>query len=266
MYADSDGLVKCCSAGTKHCTDPVHPTNGKCCPAGTSYSFDAIAGKGDCCPPNQTFLRTSCTAPTPLPRLNSPAVQIDSGCSGCGNGNLCSANGHLGIQYGHCYTMTDSNGKQITRDEDYRYKQQDYQNDRTIGLVFRVCNSTYDCTQKLDQYVPERGYWFQLDQNGWRDGKSPGWMIFRDTYVLSMAKSWGNDGQPYANFTGKGSCFFGNCAISLQFGISDTSGLLGMASYGGGTLSRCNNLNSWRPYSYQEVACNTEINAWPPQP
>lgn len=190
-------------------------------------------------------------------------MQINSGCSGCGNGNVCSANGHLGIQYGHCYTMTDLNGNQIQRDEDYRYKQQGFSNDRTIGLVFRICNSTVDCTQKLDQYVPERGYWFQLDQNGWRDGTSPGWMIFADIWVLSMSKTWSTGGYPLANFTGKGSCFFGECAISLQFGIGDNPGLLGMASYGGGTLSRCSNPNSWRPYYYQEVGCNTEINAWP---
>jgi hypothetical protein len=261
--ADSDGLLKCCLGDTKHSADPIHPANGKCCPSGTSYIFDAISGKGDCCPRGQTFLGTTCMVATPPAHLNSPAPQIESSCSGCGYGNVCSGNGHLGIQYGHCYTMTDSNGKQIQRDEGYQYKQQGVSNDKTIGLVFRICNSTADCTQKLDQYVPEHGNWYQLDQNGWRDGTSPGWMIFTSTWVLSMSTTWNTQSYPLANFTGKGSCFFGNCAISLQFGRSDNSNLLGMASYGGGYLSRCSNPNSWRPYHYQEVACNTEINAWP---
>jgi len=262
-YTDSDGLVKCCVIGTKYTRDSTHPANGKCCPTGMSYTYDTVAAKGDCCPPGQTILGGVCTLTTPLQNMKPQEVHTKESCSSCGNGYVCSANGHLGIQYGHCYTMTDSNGKQIQRDEGYLYRQQDQSTDKTIGLTFRICNSTADCTQKQDQYVPENGFWFQLDQNGWRDGTSPGWMIFTSTWLLSMSTTWNTGGYPLANFTGYGTCFFGNCAISLQFGISDTSNLLGMASYGGEYLSRCLNLNSRRPYYYQEVPCNKEVNAWP---
>lgn len=265
--ADEEGLVRCCSSGTKYSTDAIHSSMGKCCPTGTSYTFDTTARMGECCPTGQVFVEAACRTLGPLAVSSPPILPMDSGCAGCGNGAVCSANGHLGIQYGHCYTMTDSNGRQIQRDEGYFYRQSSPSNDNNafIGLVFRVCNSTADCTQKQDQFVPERGNWFQLDQYGWRDGTSPGWVIFTNTWVLSMSTTWNYGGFPPANFTGKGSCFFGKCAISLQFGISDATAMTGMASYGGGLLSRCNNPNSWKPYYYEEVPCEKEINAWPPK-
>ena len=119
---------------------------------------------------------------------DSVSDQADGSCRSCGNGNVCSSSGHLGIRYGRCYTMKDTNSQEIRRDDGggaegallSKYIQADTPVNGVRGLVFRICYSTTSCTQKNDQYVPEGDHWFQLDEQGYRyeADSQPGWMVF----------------------------------------------------------------------------------------
>ena len=210
----------------------------------------------------QVFSGTACKS------INSPAVsdQAAGPCPSCGNGNVCSYYGNLGIRYGHCYTMKDTSGQEIRRDDGgasegallSKYTQADKEVTGPRGLVFRICNSTTNCNQKLDQYVPEGGYWFQLDEQGYRyeADPQPGWMVFLvNTYNMVVSPSPTIPAfYTAANFTGKGTCIFGECAICLQFGASGTPGWLGMTTYLNDVISAPNTRNC-KQYYYEETNC-----------
>lgn len=195
-------------------TDPKYPTEGACCAAGLSYSFNAGAGKGDCCAQGQRFVDGACRSP-PAP---IPGPSTKPGCS-CHDGNtmnlnmqscsdkicpqdfVCACDGHLGIKYGHCYTMTDVNGLQLNRDTGGTY-----QSGGDIGnLIFRVCTSTLhirsrsnsmskvcrttdDCTDSKGSLVPEKGSWYLEDQLGNRGTPGPSWFGAVDPHMGIVPK------------------------------------------------------------------------------
>jgi hypothetical protein len=148
-FRDTDpktGSRKCCDLGEKFITDPTYTSEGKCCESDTFFSFDPQVGKGDCCPQGQKFIEGGCRSPPPPPPQRPPPSDCNchgntpptSGCSDkdCPQDFVCACDDHLGIKYGHCYTMTDVNGLPLNRDVGGTY-----QSGGDIGnLIFRVRN------------------------------------------------------------------------------------------------------------------------------
>lgn len=170
--------------------------------------------------PGQIFSGTECKSIDPSVKANELLKAVDT-CPSCGNGPACTYNGQLGIRYGHCYTMKDTSDMEITRDLTNSYMQAHKTVDGNRGLVFRICRSTTNCTEKLNEFVPEGGFWFQRDEKGPYDSAPD---FINIIGVLTAAPLY-----PPANFTGKGTCIFGQCAICVQlasppYGLSRTSG------------------------------------------
>lgn len=126
--ADDDPVTgdrKCCTRlNEKFTVDKVVKTQGGCCKPPLVYAYDPVAKAGKCCGSSQTFKDGECIPPFPLPPK----------CAPCSKNYVCACDGDLGLQYGHCYTMTDVNGLQFNRAVDGTY-----QSGGDIGnLIFRV--------------------------------------------------------------------------------------------------------------------------------
>ena len=126
--ADDDpvtGEKKCCPRlGERFTVDPIFKTEGGCCMPPLVWAYDSVAKAGKCCGLGLIFKGGECIPPvTPPPK-----------CAKCSKDYVCACDGDLGLQYGHCYTMTDVNGLQLNRAVDGTY-----QSGGDIGnLIFRV--------------------------------------------------------------------------------------------------------------------------------
>ena len=81
----------------------------------------------------QTFTGGSCQTPAPPPPPAPPAP-AKSTCNNCPDDYVCACDGNLGIKYGSCYTLTDTNGQPLNREIGGVY-----QTGGEIGnLIFRV--------------------------------------------------------------------------------------------------------------------------------
>lgn len=96
------------------------------------------------------------------PRPGNP--QSAPGSCGCATGTPCSTEDELGLQYGHCYNLIDTNGLPLGRDTGGTYQS----GGDVHNLIFRVCKSTDDCSGDLGKHVPQHtGKFFLQDQQGW---------------------------------------------------------------------------------------------------
>lgn len=174
--------------------------------------------------PGQIFSGTECKSIDPSVKANGLLEAVNT-CPSCGNGPTCTYNGQLGIRYGHCYTMKDTSDMEITRDLSTFYLQAYKTVEGNRGLVFRICRSTTNCTEKLNEFVPEGGFWFQRDEKG---------LFNTAPDFMNIAAATGSALNvfpliPPANFTGKGTCIFGKCAVCVQlatppYGLSRIAG------------------------------------------
>ena len=164
----------------------------------------------------------------------------------------------IGLQYGHCYTMKDTSQRQIQR-SDYTYIM-DGTASGFKGLVFRICKSTQDCRLNAHEYVPLNGAWYQLDQLGFRDLPTSGWLGRSGfTWYLTDIKDAGNLA---LNFNGTAVNIFGECAICLRLARQAYSTWMGTANYAGNdVLTLSLNPVSCRQFYYQETTCLTEAGA-----
>lgn len=87
-----------------------------------------------------------------------------AGSCGCSTGSPCFSKDSLGIQYGKCYNLIDTNGLPLGREVNGVY-----QSGGDVGnLMFRVCKSTDDCSADAGTFVtPHTGKFFLQDQQGW---------------------------------------------------------------------------------------------------
>lgn len=241
--------------------DIKNPVEGKCCPTSTTYMFDPLTRNGDCCMPNQNFWGTACKF-IDQPVKSEESLGTANNCPTCGNGNVCSYNDQLGIRYGHCYTMKDSSNRELMRDESYYYKNADTSVEGHPGLSFRICLSSTNCTQNLDQYVPEGGSWFQRDDRGGNAYTGPSFVSNGGNfYYLVLGNPTYPTATPPVNFTGKGTCIFGECSICVQFGNGNPSGFHGMARVPGYFIAAVSNPSTCVQFHYEETACSPAVNA-----
>ncbi|KAG8534376.1 uncharacterized protein KY384_001221 [Bacidia gigantensis] len=255
-----NGMTSCCPADTFWRTDVDYPNEGQCCPRGTGYSFDFSIQKGKCCGPGQLFIGSACRS---APMSVKPLDTSQGPCPSCGNGPVCSYYGNLGLRYNHCYLMKDSGGNEIRQNGGF-YVNQDLVVNGERSIPFRICANSTNCSVNKDNYVPEGGFWFQLDEQGpsGNPNGQPGWVVF-STDWLSVATvvppAPGLPGPTPTNFTGVGTCTFGECAICIKFGApGGYLGYLGLASLGGGAgtgpIAVANN-RSCRAWHYEETNC-----------
>ncbi|MCJ1427224.1 hypothetical protein MMC29_005127 [Sticta canariensis] len=174
-------------------------------------------------------------------------------------GGVCpGTNVGIGLQYGHCYTMKDTSQRQIQRMDRI------YVMDSTVsgfkGLVFRICKSTQDCRLNANEYVPLNGAWYQLDQLGYRDYTTSGWVGHSDyTWVLTDIKDTPNQA---LNFNGTAVTIFGECAICLRLAKQARGDWWGTANYGSNDILTLSvNPVSCRQFYYEETSCLTEVGA-----
>ncbi|MCJ1422186.1 hypothetical protein MMC29_000065 [Sticta canariensis] len=164
----------------------------------------------------------------------------------------------IGLQYGHCYTMKDTSQRQIQR-LDLRYAM-DSTSSGFKGLVFRICKSTQDCRLNIDEYVPLDGAWYQLDQLGYRDHNTSGW-VGHSGYIWSLTNIRDADNLAL-KFNGTAVTIFGECAICLRLADQAYSNWMGTANYAGNdVLLLTRNPVSCRQFYYQETTCLTEVGA-----
>lgn len=193
--------------------------------------------------PGQIFSGTECKSIDQSVKA-SELLNADDICPSCGNGPTCTYNGQLGIRYGHCYTMKDTSDMEITRDNTLYYLQAYKTVEGHRGLVFRICHSTTNCTEKLNEFVSEGDFWFQRDEKGVYEGSGPNFVNLVGGYLYAAAS-------PPANFTGKGTCIFGQCAICVQL-ASPPYGLSRIAGYKIVSTTNPSNCIQWQ---YEETSC-----------
>lgn len=161
--------------------------------------------------------------------------------------------------------MKDSGGNEIRRDTSIEYINQDTAASGERGIPFRICASSTNCSVSMDQYVPEGGNWFQLDEQGYRGDttNSPGWVSMPaavNSYLVVRSTSASPAPYILANFTGTGTCIFGDCAICIKFGS------FGLSSFSGGLGSApitVPNTRQCKPFYYEETNCIGPSNVAP---
>lgn len=126
------GVAKCCGFRDEFIVDKARPKEGACCKPNQIYSYDPATSKGSCCAPGQVFKNGECS-PKKKPSPN-PSPEPSPRCPACTNNYACACDGNLGIQYGHCYTMTDVNGLHLNRDVGGTYQS----GGDIDNLIFRV--------------------------------------------------------------------------------------------------------------------------------
>ena len=176
----------------------------------------------------------------------------------CGRFGICPPPGTLGLQYGKCYTMVDTNRRPIQRLDTQ------YVMDGTVNgfkaLVFRICNSTSNCNQAQNEWVPEGGSWYQLDQMGYRDLPAPGW-LGHSGYLWYLTDIKDNPSQAL-RFTAKSTYILGGYALCLRLAAKAYGDWMGTANLGGAdALSIALNPNTCRPFYYESTTCLTEYGA-----
>lgn len=130
-------------------------------------------------------------------------------------------------------------------------------------LIFQqVCNSTADCNEAMNQYVPDDGTWFLQDQLGPWGGTGPGWFSNEFPHMRAV------DSKLYANlaakFKGEGFCMFGDCAICLRLFDKGLVSPCPMVAYPDrGHIGPATNPNNCKAYRFQEVACVKGVPAQP---
>ena len=167
--------------------------------------------------------------------------------------------------------MKDSGGNEIRRSVNTEYINQDLDVSGERGIPFRICASSTNCSVNMDQYVPEGGTWLQLDEQGYRADttNSPGWMSFLPGYLYMVVTPTSTAPTSYilANFTGKGTCIFGDCAICIKFAsATGTANSLGLSSYTGSLGSApipVQNTRQCKPFYYEETSCIGPSNVAP---
>lgn len=282
--------AECCAADEKWSVDPVHIEKGKCCPLDTTYSFDYEVGNGGCCQSGKRFVESACTDPTsriapPLSCLSPPSTP-KCACPGS-NTSHCPSSGTLGIKYGHCYTITDLQGKPVTRSNDATppnaYISSGYWyfggpwGYRTIP--FRICENEdkNNCTGNVGKDVSDGGSWFLLDQTGYYNQQIPDFVGVRPYgggYFLSLMDSAVATDKPnIRRFTANIKCLFGKCSPCLS--LVPKAGVLpafvglfpyDFFGYEYGDTARLTDLkNSCLSVILQETACPTwPLRFWPP--
>ncbi|MCJ1468067.1 hypothetical protein MMC07_006693 [Pseudocyphellaria aurata] len=162
----------------------------------------------------------------------------------------------IGLRYGYCYTMKDTSQRQIQR-YDTKYIMDSTRYDGFKGLVFRICKSTHNCWSDYGHYVPLDGAWYQLDQLGWRDAATSGWLGHSGyEWYLTDIKNADNLA---LKFNGTAVNIFGECAICLRLAEKAYGDWMGTANYAGGdVLTLSLNPVSCRQFYYQQTTCLKE--------
>jgi hypothetical protein len=183
-----DGLGACCTEGQQIQEDQGHY---ECCPEGEIYTWDPATDTGKCAPP----------PPPPPPEPEK---------EGCDKATACPTAAGLGIKYGRCYTLQDTNGLQLGRELNpdvgiYR------SGGEVNNLVFRICYEAGDCKKNMGKQVGLADTWFMQDQIGRRDQQGAGWFGNSKPH-MGITPNAGDA----AEFVGAKYCFDGKCGICLR--------------------------------------------------
>lgn len=154
-----EGCDKCCEncCKPKDTAPPASPST----PGEPAVPEDPATPKDPVTPGNPTKPVADPPGLVTPPR-GSPPIPI-SRCR-CSAGIPCATKESLGIQYGKCYNLIDTNGLPLNRKVDGVY-----QSGGDVGnLMFRVCKTTDDCSTDAGTFVPAmNGKFFLQDQQGW---------------------------------------------------------------------------------------------------
>ena len=90
---------------------------GDCCAMGSTFQIHMNTGTGACCPPGTTFTGSACSAGGGDPNVVEPGANDPTyGNLVSTERKICQQNcNNLGLKYGHCYRMTNSNGQALNR-------------------------------------------------------------------------------------------------------------------------------------------------------
>lgn len=191
----------------------------QCCAEGHQWVGDAASGAGGCCPTGYTWNGGKCQAPTPPP-VPAPKVPATPGdcvtqCptendAACGGSPVCGNAQNLGIEYGHCYILSFSDGTQFgaQRDGANSYAKGGYFQD----IPFAVCKSTADCSSAGP--VPHDGTFCLVDQVG-RYGDPTSKLGWVGSAVDGAHMAWTDQPASAAMFKGSAACTGGKCAVKL---------------------------------------------------
>ncbi|KAI9729546.1 MAG: hypothetical protein M1834_006742 [Cirrosporium novae-zelandiae] len=232
----------CCPLDTFWSVDSIFTMQGDCCRGGMSFSFDSKARKGQCCKYGDIFKVDPKTG-------SRECIKAPEPHGSCIKDYVCGFNGHLGLKYGHCYTMTDINGLQLNRNAEGIY-----QSGGDIGnLIFRVCKSTENCDPDMKVYVPEGGSWVLQDQFGSPITNGPGWFGGIQEQHMRIT----GDTEDAVRLTATAFCMFGDCAHCLRLEGGD--GISAIRPMGLGApmayIGAAQNPHSCKAYRFQEIQC-----------
>ncbi|KAI9836730.1 MAG: hypothetical protein M1837_003262 [Sclerophora amabilis] len=221
-----------CVGGAPY-VDPLG--NAGCCPPNKQHSFHSGTQKGKCCEPGTQFNGATCERP------HNPEV-----CSGA---DVCPQSDHdLGIQYGHCYVMTDIGGNWFGVDHQGVYKV----GGENSGTIFRVCKDKTDCSVDISTPVPLQGGFFMQDQMGPANGNGFGWWGDNTPHMAVQQTS-----DNAAHLSGDSTCYNGKCAICLNLVDGGLSSPCEMPR-GTAHVGRNANPNTCKSFHFQEVKCRQE--------